>query len=306
MSGPRARIRTIKPEMWLSPDFRSLTAIGQLAFIALISNADDQGRMRINPEQLATIYLNQETEAVAAGFVAMESRGMIQRYTVAGIDYVWICHFNDHQKVDRPSPSQYPEPPIRRSVGERSSKARRSVGERSTRIGSDQDRIRTGSEGKGEDQEGSPEGNPDGSLSSTRTLVPLSENQPTYEENKLIFYHAEVTGKTGTVLIEPADLKLLRDARKVYPDEDLKAAILGLDHSAFQRGENDNGKPYQGWRYLLSSKAKGWKHIDSNQIETLREFGRKPRQAIGRKGQEAQAATEHLERVADQLRAEGR
>ena len=47
----------------------------------------------------------------------------------------------------------------------------------------------------------------------------------------------------------------LRDARKVYTDEDLIYAITGLDHSPFHRGENDNGVPYVGWRYLLGKRA---------------------------------------------------
>src|SRR5712692_3729977 len=79
------RIRSIKPEIWQSRDFRALSHLGKLAFIALWSNADDEGRMRTDAAHLASVYVDAPTELVAKQLETMEVSDMVRLYRVAHV-----------------------------------------------------------------------------------------------------------------------------------------------------------------------------------------------------------------------------
>ena len=116
----RPRIRTIKPEIWDSEDFNTLTADGQLAFIALVTQADDEGRQKTNPHHLwLAVFHGQHPgqEAIAAAFEQMESRKMIQTYQVDGSSYVWLVNWLKHQRIEKPKPSEHPAPPEGKALG---------------------------------------------------------------------------------------------------------------------------------------------------------------------------------------------
>jgi hypothetical protein len=154
LMGPR--IRTLKPEIWHSADFLRLSWLGRLAFVTLITQADDEGRLKTDAVTLSTFLVPASADEVEAQLLVMEDRGMVRRY--GGRDrqrYLQVVNWNAHQRIDRPTKSGIPPPPI--------SKPRRALGDSSRsrarpRIGSDQ----TGSEGiRPEPPKGSPVANGD-------------------------------------------------------------------------------------------------------------------------------------------------
>lgn len=167
--GPR--IRTIKPEIWHSADFLRLSWLGRLAFVTLITQADDEGRLKTDAVTLSTFLVPAVPDEVEAQLCVMEDRGMVRRYGGRARQlYLQVVNWSAHQRIDRPTKSAIPPPPI--------SKPRRALGEPSRsrarpRIGSDQ----TGSEGiRPDPPKGSPIANGDALvLTSPVSLTPAQQ-----------------------------------------------------------------------------------------------------------------------------------
>ena len=108
------RIRTIKPDIWNSRDFMALEATGQLCFVALISLADDEGRLEDDAEHLVSVAVRRLTiDEVRAQLAVMARTGMIATYQVQGRPYIALLNWSKHQRVDHPKPSTLPPPPTR-------------------------------------------------------------------------------------------------------------------------------------------------------------------------------------------------
>lgn len=106
----RPRIRYLKPEIWQSRDFRALSAVGRETFICLISNADDEGRMKTDAAHLAHTFLDEPPADVEHQLELMEERRMITTYRVRGDRFIALLGWK-HQRVNHPSPSDLPAPP---------------------------------------------------------------------------------------------------------------------------------------------------------------------------------------------------
>jgi hypothetical protein len=105
----------LKPELWLSEDIRRLSAAGRLAFIYLITQADDEGRVKYSVEHLTRIAVNPQAEVVEISVVdaqlnLMVELGMIARYSAGGMDFAALLGWERHQKISHPTPSAYPAP----------------------------------------------------------------------------------------------------------------------------------------------------------------------------------------------------
>lgn len=110
-----ARIRTIKPEFWSSPDTAKLDdPWGRLLFIAMWNWADDNGRGTANPKELAGFAFPNDDSISSADIRRM--LGEIRRafgvilYEVAGRPYYAIPSWDLHQKIDKRSTGRHPAP----------------------------------------------------------------------------------------------------------------------------------------------------------------------------------------------------
>jgi hypothetical protein len=110
----RARIRTIKPEMLEDEKLGRLSRDARLLFVALITMADDDGRMRASgayirgqrypyDEDVTPSMVDRWLGELAAG-------GIVQVYDTSGQRYAQIVNWTRHQKVNRPSASKVPGP----------------------------------------------------------------------------------------------------------------------------------------------------------------------------------------------------
>lgn len=118
-----ARIRSIKPEFWDDEAIGRLSNLARLNFIGLISMADDRGRGRAG-----TVYLLRRLhphsmsiheQLMESSLKELEDSLRVQFYSVNSENFYCIKNFEKHQRINRPSPSQLPEPslnPPERSV----------------------------------------------------------------------------------------------------------------------------------------------------------------------------------------------
>ena len=124
-----ARKRMLDPNIWVSEDIAQLSIFARYLFIGMISNADDEGKGRANVAYLkSTIFPYDEdvsTRKVQEALKSIAQHCTIQIYEVDGKQYYAFRNWKKWQKVEKPSPSQIPNPP--QSFGEHSGNARRRV-----------------------------------------------------------------------------------------------------------------------------------------------------------------------------------
>lgn len=130
-----ARIRTIKPELWTSPQIVSCSPLARLAFIGLLNFCDDNGvhpasasrlRMQVFPED------DINTDAVRDLVGELIRSGLVAVYLVGDEVFWCVTGWTRHQKIDRPT-FRHPLPDgsvgrqmpdeTRRSVAEESASA---------------------------------------------------------------------------------------------------------------------------------------------------------------------------------------
>lgn len=138
-----ARIRTIKPEIWLSHQVMNLSHGARLMFIGIITQADDEGRGSADPRRLkAAIFPADDvlSKHVDEWLDEIVKQGLVLTYhsDEHGPLY-FLPTWKSHQKVDRPKPSRYP------ALKKQSTTDRRTIDEPSTKDREGSDRI--GSEG---------------------------------------------------------------------------------------------------------------------------------------------------------------
>ena len=109
-----ARQRMVKPEFFDSESLGVCSVAARLAFIGLWVEADDYGRMKLQPNRLKTRifpYDRMSLDKFEKLLAELENVGCIRKYTVDGEKYLCVPNFNVYQTVNRPSKSNIPEPP---------------------------------------------------------------------------------------------------------------------------------------------------------------------------------------------------
>ena len=115
-----ARIRTIKPEFWSSPEAMAMSRDARLLVLGLISAADDHGRFLASvPAIIGAVFPNDQdvTPAKLQRWLdEVTETGMVTIYEVRGVRYGVFPSWEKHQKVARPTPSRIPDPPTKRTT----------------------------------------------------------------------------------------------------------------------------------------------------------------------------------------------
>lgn len=151
------RIRTLKPELWQSPQVMRLHHSARLLFIGLITQADDQGRGSADPLKIrATIY---PCDDVTHGDIEcwldlLAEVGLAEFYETANRGPVYVLTgWKRNQKIDKAKASTFPDPlpDESRPVATSSGAIANGRGDQGSRIGSDQ--IKDRKEGKGVERE---------------------------------------------------------------------------------------------------------------------------------------------------------
>jgi hypothetical protein len=110
-----ARIRTIKPEIHSSPSLARCSRDARWVFAGLLTLADDAGRLRDLPKQIAgnLFPLDEDVtiEMVVGWLNELEAVGCIVRYDAEGSAYIYLPGWDAHQRISKPSKSRIPPPP---------------------------------------------------------------------------------------------------------------------------------------------------------------------------------------------------
>jgi hypothetical protein len=101
-----ARIRSIKPEFWTSPQIVACSLPARLAFIGLLNFCDDNGihpasvsrlRMQIFPEDAIS------NDAVRTLVAELIRSGLVATYPVGDEVFWLVTGWSRHQKIDKPT-----------------------------------------------------------------------------------------------------------------------------------------------------------------------------------------------------------
>lgn len=113
-----ARIRTIKPEFWEDEVVGTLSRDARLLFVACLNLADDEGLLRWSaPYIKSSAFMYDEDIGIPDTQKLMDelvSSGMFHSYRAgkAQQPFAYVVGFHKHQKINRPSPSRLPPPPL--------------------------------------------------------------------------------------------------------------------------------------------------------------------------------------------------
>lgn len=108
-----ARIRTIKPEFPQSESMGQISRDARLLFIQLWTLCDDHGKARAASRMLASLLYPYDDDApglIEGWLQELERQNCITRYEVDGARYLKVLNWGQHQRIDRPSPSKFPDP----------------------------------------------------------------------------------------------------------------------------------------------------------------------------------------------------
>lgn len=112
------RIRSLKPDLWQSESLGSTSIEAMCLFVGLITQADDEGRLRGSVGRLrATLWPYKptlDTARVERWLDELTARDLVQRYEVNGKPFICLPGWTEHQRIDRPSRSDIPAPPTHR------------------------------------------------------------------------------------------------------------------------------------------------------------------------------------------------
>lgn len=111
-----ARIRTIKPEAFVSESLAEVSVEAERTFFGLLTQADDHGRHRDNAAIIAGLLWPLRAEHTSVhvedDLHQLATAGLLCRYTGCdGRRYLHIVTWSMHQKIDKPSQSRLPTCP---------------------------------------------------------------------------------------------------------------------------------------------------------------------------------------------------
>lgn len=109
---PRSRL--IKPDFWEDEKLAEVSRDARLVFIGLWTHSDDYGVVKGHATLLKSrIFPYDEIKKgdFEKWLGELEGIKVILPFTHNGDKFYFIKHFNDHQRVDKPSKSNYPSPP---------------------------------------------------------------------------------------------------------------------------------------------------------------------------------------------------
>ena len=118
----RQRIRTLKPETWKDKKVGDLSYGARNLRTGMITSADDEGRfLALTSTLVADIFpfdAEDATVNMPAWVSEIRKSGMVVFYKAAGVPYGAFRNWAEHQRINRPSPSDLPPPPDKRVVWE--------------------------------------------------------------------------------------------------------------------------------------------------------------------------------------------
>ena len=112
----RARIRSIKPEIWQDEKVGDLSRDARVLLLGMVTMADDEGRLLATPMVLLGHVFPFDDDAqkrLPRWIDEIERSGIVLFYEHTGKPYAAFRNWRKHQKINRATPSALPAPPDR-------------------------------------------------------------------------------------------------------------------------------------------------------------------------------------------------
>jgi len=93
LGGYMARKRMIDPSIWTNEKFGTLSTLAQVLFIGMISNADDEGRLKASSKYIKAVilpYSEHPYDTLTIPLRDLYDTGMVVPYTVDNIEYAYF------------------------------------------------------------------------------------------------------------------------------------------------------------------------------------------------------------------------
>jgi hypothetical protein len=243
-----SRIRTVKPE-WLEDERLSLASpLARVMSIALITLADDEGRGRGNATMLGgRVFPGSENPREDSARALAE----LVLYEAGGQSYFQIRNWAKHQKVDKPTPSRLPPPPLETEnetpIIPATLTPLANHRESSREVADDSGKFQTDLGPRTVDQDRGPP------LSSESETPPFGPAKPDPVQVVFQAWLEELVDRPQwpKCKLNAKRKALIRSRLREYPPERLVAAIRGVKLSRWHMGENPDGKRYTGLQTIL-------------------------------------------------------
>lgn len=237
-----SRIRTIKPEFWVSEQIIACSPNARLLFIGMWNFVDDNG---VHP----TSYIRLKAEIFPADNCTAEEiktwinelvhNGLIREYSIDDKSYWIITGWKQHQRIDKPT-YRHPLPQSDlKKIGDNSTTTRRESNEPSSSTLNPLDELST-TEWKGMESNGMEkdicevETSPD-VVADTDSLAGMNE----------IFQHWQTVMNHPRAKFDTKRQRAIKNSLKLgYSISDLKQAIDGCANNPFNMGQNDRQQVY--------------------------------------------------------------
>jgi hypothetical protein len=145
------RIRSLKPEIFVSPQIMNVSRDARLLFIGLITQADDEGRGLADVRKLRATTFPGDDDITSASIDAMLGELAREQLVILyGPGFYALPTWGKHQKISKPRASSFPDPSGTVVEG-----SRNTSGTFPEDSGSVPDALRESSNGKGSEGRGS-------------------------------------------------------------------------------------------------------------------------------------------------------
>lgn len=107
------RIRTVKPDFWDDEAIGEISRDARLLFIGLITQADDDGRLKGSPKLVKGKLLPYDDVTipeVSGWLTELADQGLIECYTVNGRPFISLPSWHKHQRISHKTDSALPSP----------------------------------------------------------------------------------------------------------------------------------------------------------------------------------------------------
>jgi len=254
-----SRIRTVKPDFWVSEQVISCSPFARLLFIGLWNFCDDHGVHPASYVRLKAEIFPMDSfsiEEVKQWVDELIANDLLREYAVNNKRYWIVTGWHNHQRIDKPT-YRHPLPLSElKEIKDNSSNIQRELVDYSSttpRIVSDCSVTEwKGMEGNGKEKE----------ICEVKTSQLASTNA---EE---IFQHwQKIMNHPRAKLDKKRETKIAQALKLGYSIDDLKQAINGCANTPFNMGQNDRLQRYDDLELILRDAS----HIDrfiGNEINT--------------------------------------
>lgn len=107
-----ARIRTVKPDLWIDEDLAEVSEPAMILAIGLLNHADDEGYFKANPKIISSVIFPIREPSVSIPVMLRELSGIGYIKLFKGSDgkeYGLVTNFKKHQAINKPTKSKISE-----------------------------------------------------------------------------------------------------------------------------------------------------------------------------------------------------